>query len=98
MSYDVSIGGEWVNYTYNLGGLFRDVVPGGIYEGLHGKTGRQASNILSAALAKIDAMPEQKLRGYNARNGWGTSIGATTFLLQIKSICVDHPRHRVRCC
>jgi hypothetical protein len=41
MSYDITIGDEWFNYTSNLGALFYDHAPDGLrgLDGLRGKDG-----------------------------------------------------------
>lgn len=95
MSYDVGIGNDSYNYTYNLAKLFHEHIPGGIY-GLKGMTGAKASKIVNAALSEIKARPEAELDAYNAANGWGDWRGAVQFLEGIAASCSDHPRKKVR--
>ena len=59
MSYDVSIGDAWFNYTSNVSGLFYDHIPpceegcrGGLHA-LNGLTGYQAIPVLQGAFARI---------------------------------------------
>lgn len=104
MSYDVDIGGEWFNYTYNLGPMFRDYIPachserGGLHE-LDGLTGKQAVEVLRQAFENIDSAyirdPGFQKR-YDAENGWGSTYGATVFLARIMAACAQRPRHKVR--
>jgi len=94
MSYDVVIGGTCENYTYNLSGLFGDIIPGGI-NGLSGMTGKKASSVLDAALSEINKKSLSALEAYDAPNGWGDWKGATDFLKRIKRNCDAHTRHKV---
>lgn len=110
MSYDVSIGTESFNYTYNLGPFFRDAIMdygkgGGIRE-LHGVTGARACMILTTAFEDIhrvylnewrSSVPgaQQFLAKYDAPNGWGSTVGAMIFLAQILAACSRNRRSKV---
>lgn len=110
MSYDVSIGDRHLNYTSNVAALFYDHIPkndsaGGLHE-LHGKTGKQAADIISGAWARIEiammSMWELEDVGetkfcaqYDAPNGWGSTVGGMIFLAQIMSACIANPRKKV---
>lgn len=110
MSYDVSIGDESFNITSNVGKLFYDHIPqvdseGGLHE-LDGKTGKQAFMILSGAIEKINRtridlwresdVGEQKFCArYDAKNGWGSTVGAILFLTRVMAACVRNPRNKV---
>jgi len=110
MSYDVSIGKESFNYTFNVAPLFYDHIPaqdsrGGLHE-LDGKTGKQAAAIIGAAFERID---QTRLREYatgansdatfcakyDAPNGWGSTVGGLIFLGKIMAACAENPRCRV---
>lgn len=102
MSYDVRIGDEDFNYTYNLADLFHDVIPSRENshvsgpQALHGKTGEAAAVILRDAIKRIDAIRVQMgdaemCRTYNAPNGWGTVLGGTLFLTRIMMACQENP-------
>lgn len=106
MSYDVVIGGEWFNYTYNVGRLFGDHIEGGL-QALDGLTGKQAVRVLSDAFDAIDLsvlshwshgdVGEPKFcKIYDAPNGWGSAVGGLVFLSRIMAACAKHPRHKVR--
>lgn len=110
MSYDVSIGSESFNYTSNVSRLWYDHIPdtgkgGGLRE-LEGLTGKQAAAILADA---FDAMHRTRLKFwreatvgdpdfcalYDAKNGWGSAIGALIFTAQIMAACHANPRKKV---
>lgn len=110
MSYDVTIGREWFNYTSNVSKLFYDHIPerdsrGGLHE-LHGKTGRQACTILREAFDRIHQTRNetwsqdqtgdvQFCEKYDAPNGWGSTVGALLFLSRIMGACAANPRAKV---
>ncbi len=104
MSYDVSIGEDYFNYTSNLGRFFYDHIAdegkgGGLRE-LHGVTGKQGAEILSRAFQQISAgrnrIDEASYKAeYDAKNGWGTTFGALVFLADIMASCVQNPRKRI---
>lgn len=100
MSYDIDIGGEDFNYTWNLGRLFYDFIPavdserGGLHE-LHGKTGSQARDILSGAFDRMNHSDAVHRQRYDAPNGWGSTAGAILFLARIMAACNRHPRSKV---
>lgn len=106
MSYDVSIGDFSGNYTSNVSGLWYDHMPEGL-RGLDGKTGRQAVAVIGDAFDRIHrtiidlrddgAVGEPRFCAkYDAKNGWGSTIGALVFLAQIMVACQRHPRHKLR--
>lgn len=106
MSYDVEIGEEWFNYTYNVAPLFYDHFPNGSgIKGLNGMTGKQAAEEIGKAFAAMNstrhnlydgAVGEPNMeRKYNAANGWGSMSGALMFLGQILAACAANPRKKV---
>ena len=115
MSYDISIGDASFNYTSNVAAMFYDHIPqqdsrGGLHE-LHGKTGKQAAEILSQTWDRIHNTKlnlwRDNLQGaavvgepefcakYDAPNGWGSAVGGLIFLGQVMSACVANPRKKV---
>jgi len=105
MSYDVSIGSAWFNYTYNVSALFYDHMDGGI-SGLNGLTGKQAGDKIAEAFTRldrtrqdlwvVDAVGEPKFSAkYDAPNGWGSPIGGLMFLANIMAACYSNPRKKV---
>lgn len=118
MSYDVSIGDVSLNYTSNVAALFYDHIPaadskGGLHE-LHGKTGKQAAEVLSQMWGRIhntkldlwrDNLKGEAVVGepefcarYDAPNGWGSAVGGLIFLGQLMSSCIANPRKKVSVC
>lgn len=110
MSYDVHIGREHFNYTYNLSKLFHTHLLGSEertgLQALDGLTGREAADIISGGIDSIEremlstwrreevGQPEF-LAKYDAPNGWGSTIGAVIFLARLMDACRRHPRSRV---
>lgn len=106
MSYDVSIGSDSFNYTYNVSSLFCDHMEGGL-RSLNGLTGRQACEVIAGA---FDALHDKKMRlwrhddvgeprfcaEYDSKNGWGSAVGGILFLAQIFAACHRNPRKIVR--
>lgn len=111
MSYDISIGGESFNYTYNVSKLFYDHIAdngqgGGLRE-LDGKTGKACGDIISVAFEEIQRTYlndwSEKHVGepvfcarYDSKNGWGSTVGALIFLSKIMAACYQNPRKRLR--
>lgn len=111
MSYDVFIGDASFNFTSNVGQLFYDHIPadrsrGGLHE-LHGITGKQAVPILAEAFERMNGTRHKLWREhavgepefcakYDAKNGWGSTVGALIFLAQILAACAQNPRKKVR--
>ncbi len=111
MSYDIYIGSENFNYTFNVSGLFYDHIPaersrGGLHE-LEGLTGRQAAIVLADAFERINrtrhsvwsngkAGDSKFCAKYDSDNGWGSAIGGLVFLANVMAACHANPRKRVR--
>ncbi len=111
MSYDVYVGPLSFNMTSNVGKVFYDHIPqvrsrGGIHE-LDGLTGRQAALGIGDAFCALEATRMKLWRIhdigepafcalYDAENGWGSLVGAITWLGVIWDACQRHPRSRVR--
>lgn len=108
MSYDVSIGGEEFNHTYNTRDLFVEILPGdtereaGI-NGLYDLTGAEAAEYIEAALERLSEMliskDEEEIRKeYDAANKWGTLFTATLMLSRLMAACARHPFQKVHVC
>ncbi len=111
MSYDVDVGPESFNYTYNVAALFYDHIPqhrnkGGLSE-IDGLTGKQASAVLAEAfkaisstqmsLWEVDKVGEPLFcADYDSKNGWGSTVGGLLFLANILAACSTNPRAKVR--
>lgn len=99
MSYDIDINGESFNYTSNVSPLFYKHMPGGIRR-LDGLRGRSAAKEIKMFLASVNFEREKigqsgMREKYDADNGWGTFVGAMTFMLNVMEACERHPRHKV---
>lgn len=106
MSYDVSIGDDSFNYTYNVSALFHDHIDGGL-KSLDGLTGKKSAEVLGEAFDRIhstllsvwvrDEVGEPLFCArYDSTNGWGSTVGALIFLAQIMAACHRNPRKKVR--
>lgn len=113
MSYDITIGDEELNYTFNVSALFYDHMPadedserGGLHV-LDGCTGRKAGDKIADALGRIETTRHQLWDGYaigeprfcakyDAKNGWGSAVGAIMFLSLTMAACYQNPRKKVR--
>lgn len=111
MSYDVYIGEDWVNFTSNCSALWYDHIPdsgkgGGLRE-IDGMTGAEAARLISSSFNQMNAtrhsmweanvIGEPKMSAkYDAKNGWGSLIGAILFMGQIIDMCLRNPRKKVR--
>ena len=106
MSYDVSIGDDWFNYTYNVSKLFYDHMDGGL-KSLDGMTGKEAAIAIDNAFSGIadtknklwvrEIVGEPKFCAqYDSPNGWGSTVGALIFLANIMGACARNPRKKVR--
>jgi hypothetical protein len=110
MSYDVSVGTDSFNYTYNLAPFFRDAIAdygrGGGMQELDGVTGARACMILRSAFEEIQRIylnengsvpgAARFCAKYDAANGWGSTVGAMIFLTQVLAACSQNRRRKVR--
>ncbi len=85
MSYDISIGQGWHNYTSNMAAFFRDF---GVYPpDWNGMKRSEVAKSIEAGLEKISQHEIADLASkYDAPNGWGSVETAVGFL---RSVLVD---------
>lgn len=90
MSYDIDVGTQEFNYTYNMGKFFKDF---GVHpRDMHGEPPYEVAFRISLALTKIPLYGLEDLKSeYDAPNGWGTVEGATRFLMDIYMACITEP-------
>lgn len=90
MSYDMSIGDEAFNITYNVGGMFYAANPAGGIRAHYGMTGREALPFL---LAMREYMEEHKaaLEAMSPQNGWGSYETALQFVTDIINASIRNP-------
>ena len=111
MSYDISIGKEHFNQTFNLAPMFygniRDTGKGGGLRELDGLTGKQAIPVLDDALQSLSDkrlglwkerdVGDTDFRAlYDAPNGWGSTIGGILFLGRLLAACAQNRRKVIR--
>lgn len=90
MSYDLSIGDEAeLNYTYNVGPMWRKVTPNGIKE-IHDLSGVEAVPVLLHMYIGM-VHREKELRQMNPENGWGNYDGALDFIHRALQLSMKHP-------
>lgn len=86
MSYDLHVGKDWHNYTYNMWKFFQDfnVYPPDWDGKLRTEVGDQIDDALELIrLHNIDTLGEK----YDAPNGWGSVQGAIKFLEAVRDSC-----------
>jgi hypothetical protein len=83
VSYDVTVAGEWFNYTSNMYEFFKDfdVYP----PNWHGIDRHDLADKIDAALVKVAAEPIGDMREkYDAPNGWGDVESAVEWLTKVR--------------
>lgn len=104
MSYDVHVGTESFNYTYNGNKIFYDSMPDtkGI-RALDGLKGSEAAKVISRSFIELSRIYDKvtPIQGevgaasfrklYDPENGWGSTVGAMLFLGRILNACLDNP-------
>lgn len=88
MSYDVTVGTQEFNYTYNMGKFFWDF---GVHpvQDMDGKSTTQVLDFITAALKRLTEYEMDDLcNDYDSPNGWGSVEGATRFLFDIYLACL----------
>jgi hypothetical protein len=71
MSYDISIGEDDFNITYNVGPMFYAAIPETGIRTIYGKTGRDAVSILRDMREYFEENKDA-LKKMEPSNGWGT--------------------------
>lgn len=94
MSYDITIGDEHFNYTYNLSAFFRrfNARPAD----WDGKRTDELAIIIGDALRTIAEATEHSLIQYDPANGWGSWQAATNWLTGVMIACIENPGETVR--
>lgn len=82
MSYDMSIGDEDFNYTYNVAPMWYASEPELGIRAIYGSTGREAIPILHGMRDYMEKHWVDML-AMEPDNGWGSALGAHTFLNQL---------------
>lgn len=89
MSYDMGIGREDFNITYNVSGMFYAWHPDGI-RAHYGKTGQEAVPILRG-LREFMEDNKDRLEAMNPENGWGSYADAMQFVTDLINASIRNP-------
>ena len=90
MSYDMSIGEDWFNYTYNVSKMWYDCYKDNGIREHYGLTGKQAIPVLKRLHLHM-MLNNEKLRKYEPSNGWGDFDGALNFVSQLIIASINNP-------
>lgn len=93
MSYDITIGDHWSNYTYNIARMLYE--DGFSWNDWHGKEGLAVGTRLDLLIERMEREPERFIK-HDPPNGWGDYRGCLNWLKGIRRACVDHPYDLVR--
>lgn len=90
MSYDMSIGEEDFNYTYNVAPMWYAALPEFGIRSHHGMSGKQALKPL-LYIYKYMILNKASLIEMNPENGWGDYYGAMTFVHELIQASLRNP-------
>jgi hypothetical protein len=89
MSYDIGVGRDLHNYTYNMSQFFKDFRVHPVND-LDGLGSRAAGKRIDMALVEIIGHDLTELgEKYDAPNGWGDVLTAIRFLSDVRKSCWD---------
>lgn len=89
MSYDMGIGNEDFNYTYNVSAMWYAANPKGIRTH-YGMTGREAVEPLRIIREYMEDNRESLLK-FEPENGWGSFDGALEFVNKLIAASLRNP-------
>ena len=93
MSYDMGIGDDWFNYTYNVSPMWYAAKPKMGIRTHYGMTGKQALKPLRDIRNYMEEH-QAKLEKLNPKNGWGDFEGALGFVNKLIRASLKYPRHK----
>ena len=79
MSYDMSIGDDDFNYTYNVADMWYAAIPKKGIRAHYGMTGEEALKPLTKIYSYM-VVNSNELRKLEPKNGWGSFDGALDFV------------------
>ena len=91
MSYDMSIGIEDFNYTYNVAGMWYASEPEKGIRAIYGLTGEQAVPVLRNMRDYMENHWADMVE-MEPSNGWGSALGALTFLNELIVASIKNPK------
>ena len=90
MGYDMSLGKEDFDYTYNVSKMWYACYPDNGIREIYGKTGRAAAPILFKLVEYMQDNKE-KLLEFEPKNGGGSCYGAYEFVLKLLDSSLRQP-------
>jgi hypothetical protein len=90
MSYDMSIGDESFNYTYNVSGMWYDCYTGKGIREFYGLSGKDAVPVLRNLRNHMEDH-EARLREMEPDNNWGSFDGALMFVNKLILASIKNP-------
>jgi hypothetical protein len=90
MSYDMQIGDEDFNYTYNVASMWYDCYPDKGIREIYGAQGSVALKILRKLREHMEDNAE-RLREMEPDNGWGSFDGALEFINKLIAASLRNP-------
>lgn len=90
MSYDINIGRESFNYTYNVSGMWYAAKPEKGIRCFYGKTGAEALQDLKEIRDYMEDHRDELLKMEPA-NGWGSYQGALDFVNKLIAASLSNP-------
>lgn len=90
MSYDLSIGNEDFNYTYNVSQMWYDFYPDRGIREHYGMTGKDSLPILRYLRNHMEDN-EASMREMEPDNGWGSYEGALEFVGELILAAIRNP-------
>jgi len=90
MSYDIDIGEESFNYTYNVSDMWYDCYPEKGIREHYGLSGKDSLPVLRHLREHMENNAD-KLRLMNPENGWGDFEGALHFVSRLILAAIDNP-------
>lgn len=90
MSYDMSIGDEDFNYTWNVSKMWYAAKPEEGIRSHYGMTGKEAVKPLMEILNYMVDNKEELMQ-YEPANGWGSYEGALKFVMSLVIASLNNP-------
>jgi hypothetical protein len=90
MSYDISIGKEDFNYTYNVAPMWYDCYEKNGIREFYDMTGRDSLPVLRKLRNHMEDNAD-RLREMNPENGWGSFDGALAFVNKLIVAAMNNP-------